>query len=234
MSVQPEWIVGGVLLALALVAAAFALGRRTGRRARHVRELESRLEVTAQERERIEHELRGYRERVAAHFSETSERLHELTTQYRAVYDHLAQGASELCPESFEKLEGGLGLDALPAESPSSPGQERELDTSAPLAGARPATREEAEAQAPRQARQEDPAREPHGEAQARPDPTGQSEGEREERRAADLGGDATEASAGPGEGTAEADPEQPAAERDEEGEPRKNARAEAAGAGAS
>lgn len=118
MTLSPEWIVGAAALAVVLVAAAFWLGRRTGGGAGRVRELESRLEVAAQERERVEGELRGYRERVAEHFSETSERLHELTVQYRSVYEHLAQGASELCPESFEKLEGGLGLDALPEESP--------------------------------------------------------------------------------------------------------------------
>ena len=117
MTVSPEWIVGAAALAVVLVAVAFVLGRRTGSGAARVRELESRLEVAAQERERVEGELRGYRERVAAHFSETSERLHDLTVQYRSVYEHLAQGASELCPESFEKLEGGLGLDALPEES---------------------------------------------------------------------------------------------------------------------
>jgi hypothetical protein len=32
------------------------------------------------------------------------------------VYEHLAKGATELCPEGFSKLEGGLGLDALPEE----------------------------------------------------------------------------------------------------------------------
>jgi uncharacterized membrane-anchored protein YhcB (DUF1043 family) len=117
MTLTPEWIVGAVVAAAVLLVAAFLLGRRTGSGAGRVRELESRLEVAAQERERVEGELRGYRERVAEHFSETSEQLHELTVQYRAVYEHLAKGASELCPESFEKLEGGLGLDALPEES---------------------------------------------------------------------------------------------------------------------
>ena len=47
----------------------------------------------------------------------TSERLRELTFQYRAIYNHLAEGAVDLCPEGFEKLDGGLGLDALPEES---------------------------------------------------------------------------------------------------------------------
>jgi uncharacterized membrane-anchored protein YhcB (DUF1043 family) len=67
------------------------------------------------ERTREGHEL--YRGKVADHFVGTSERLRELTFQYRAIYNHLAEGAGELCPEGFEKLEGGLGLDALPEES---------------------------------------------------------------------------------------------------------------------
>lgn len=148
MTLQPEWIVGAALAAVALVALAFALGRRSGGGAARVRELESRLEVAAQERERVEGELRGYRERVAEHFSETSQRLHDLTVQYRSVYEHLAKGASELCPESFEKLEGGLGLDALPEESPRRGREDDDdrVDASAPLAGVSPATREEAEA----------------------------------------------------------------------------------------
>ncbi len=58
-----------------------------------------------------------YRGKVSDHFAGTSERLRDLTLQYREVYNHLAEGAGELCPEGFEKLEGGLGLDALPEES---------------------------------------------------------------------------------------------------------------------
>ena len=67
------------------------------------------------ERAREGHE--SYRGKVTDHFVGTSERLRELTYQYRAIYNHLAEGAGELCPEGFEKLDGGLGLDALPEES---------------------------------------------------------------------------------------------------------------------
>ena len=56
---------------------------------------------------------------MADHFAETSQKLHDLTLQYRSVYDHLAAGAGELCPESLEKLDGGLGLDALPDGAPA-------------------------------------------------------------------------------------------------------------------
>jgi uncharacterized membrane-anchored protein YhcB (DUF1043 family) len=111
-----RWDVVAPILAV-VVLAAFLLGRRTGGGARRVRELEAELARTAEARDAAQQELDGYRRRVTDHFTETSHRLHDLTLQYRAVYDHLAKGASELCPEGFEKLEGGLGLDALPEES---------------------------------------------------------------------------------------------------------------------
>jgi uncharacterized membrane-anchored protein YhcB (DUF1043 family) len=70
-----------------------------------------------EELERTREGLESYRGKVTDHFVGTSERLRELTFQYRAIYNHLAEGAGELCPEGFEKLDGGLGLDALPEES---------------------------------------------------------------------------------------------------------------------
>jgi uncharacterized membrane-anchored protein YhcB (DUF1043 family) len=69
------------------------------------------------ELQRTREGLESYRGKVTDHFVGTSERLRELTFQYRAIYNHLAEGAGELCPEGFEKLDGGLGLDALPEES---------------------------------------------------------------------------------------------------------------------
>jgi uncharacterized membrane-anchored protein YhcB (DUF1043 family) len=110
-----------VIVALAAAALGFALGRLGGAAARRARALQLALaeERAAHDKARTEYE--GYRKRVADHFSETSERLHDLTLQYRSVYEHLAKGASELCPEGFSKLEGGLGLDALPEESAPAP-----------------------------------------------------------------------------------------------------------------
>lgn len=126
-----EWwlALGGVAL-LGLVVG-FLLGRQGSAARARARRLEGQLEDLRGEYERTDAELResreeirrtqeeldGYRRKVADHFAGTSERLRELTLQYRAVYNHLAEGAGELCPESFEKLEGGLGLDALPEES---------------------------------------------------------------------------------------------------------------------
>lgn len=100
---------GGLLLA-------FWLGRRTGDNAVQLKELEGALDDARGERQHVQQELGEYRGQVADHFAETSRKLHDLTLQYRAVYDHLAAGAGQLCPDSLEKLEGGLGLDALPEE----------------------------------------------------------------------------------------------------------------------
>jgi uncharacterized membrane-anchored protein YhcB (DUF1043 family) len=101
------------------VIASFLVGRRTGSGAHRVRALKEALETACGERDRSREELDGYRKRVSDHFAETSEKLRDLTLQYRDVYDHLARGAGDLCPDGFAKLEGGLGLDALPEASSS-------------------------------------------------------------------------------------------------------------------
>jgi len=109
-------------------AAGFALGHRSARSARKLRELRRALETATAEREGAREELQDYRKEVSEHFATTSARLHDLTVQYRAVYDHLAEGASKLCPESFEALDGGLGLDRLPEGRGGASAPEQEAD----------------------------------------------------------------------------------------------------------
>ena len=131
-------LVAGVLLGL-------LLGRRTSAARARVRQLEGELEDLRSQHERAQAEIQtgkddleraraeiqagrdelqrtregfeSYRGKVTDHFVGTSERLRDLTFQYRSIYNHLAEGAGELCPEGFQKLDGGLGLDALPEES---------------------------------------------------------------------------------------------------------------------
>jgi outer membrane murein-binding lipoprotein Lpp len=114
--------------ALALVGGAFAAGRRTGRGSARARELEvvvedlrkdhecalSEHEAARHELKRAQRELDRYRDDVNDHFAGTSELLRELTLQYRAVYDHLAQGAALLCPDDAPALESGFAAGALP------------------------------------------------------------------------------------------------------------------------
>jgi len=110
---------------LALVAG-FAIGRATGPNAARLRDLEGEIDAEQQAHLKTRAEADGYRKQVSDHFAQTSERLHDLTLQYRAVYEHLAKGANDLCPEGFAKLEGGLGLDALPEDAGSGDDPEAE------------------------------------------------------------------------------------------------------------
>lgn len=152
-------ILAGVFVIAVVVS--FVLGRRTGSTASQVRELTDALATACADRDRNREELEGYRKRVSDHFAETSEKLRDLTLQYRDVYDHLARGAGELCPEGFAQLEGGLGLDALPvaeaAGAPAAPGAEpvaaqppESAEPPQPGAGEAPETPQREEAAAPR------------------------------------------------------------------------------------
>jgi uncharacterized protein len=64
-----------------------------------------RYSHTAKLREELS-ELRerfsDYREQVTRHFMRTSELVQEMTQSYRAVYEHLATGAQELCEGEVE------------------------------------------------------------------------------------------------------------------------------------
>lgn len=102
------------LSGVVLAVVAFVAGRRTSAQVAHIKELAGALESARAETTEAQEALETYRGAVTNHFTETSEKLHDLTLHYRTVYDHLAKGASELCPEGFEQLDGGLGIDALP------------------------------------------------------------------------------------------------------------------------
>jgi len=113
-SIAPEaWIiVAGVVLLVG--AGSFVWGRRSGANAAQIRELTGALEEARSQADSTRQELETYRGSVADHFAETSEKLRDLTLQYRSVYDHLAAGANALCPEGFERLEDGLAAARLP------------------------------------------------------------------------------------------------------------------------
>ena len=112
------------------LAAGFLLGRSTGAQRRRVRELEKdlrlasvRLEGAAEELKRSEQQLEDYRNQVVAHFAGTGEKLRDLTLQYRAVWEHLGEGARALCPEGSLRLFGGLEALALGASGRDEPVQ---------------------------------------------------------------------------------------------------------------
>jgi uncharacterized membrane-anchored protein YhcB (DUF1043 family) len=58
-------------------------------------------------------ELGEYKENVTEHFQTTANLLHDMTEQYRSVYEHMAAGAQQLCdPElgtaQIERFRSGL------------------------------------------------------------------------------------------------------------------------------
>ena len=132
------FVVYAALLAAGL-AVGFGLGLLQNRRnAQRAHDLAARLEQVGKERELARQELDAardalrhrtkdydaYRGKVTDHFAGTSDRLRELAIQYRAVYQHLAEGASALCPEGFQGLAGGLELLAPQSEAAPEPENE--------------------------------------------------------------------------------------------------------------
>lgn len=98
-------IVVGVLLVGGGFLIGLALGRASNKAERRIRELETDLEAARADHDR-------YRGDVSAHFGRTSELFRDMTLQYRAVYEHLADGARTLCPDKTDVLPAG-GPEAL-------------------------------------------------------------------------------------------------------------------------
>lgn len=130
------------------------IGRRLTPGAERARALTAELEAQRGELERVQaeklalggelekarQEAEGYRTRVVEHFYGTSEQLRSLTHSYRELFQHLADGASELCPEASSALQAGLDLPALGAGEPlDEPELEVEAQDAEPAAPGSPA-----------------------------------------------------------------------------------------------
>ena len=96
-------------------------------------------------------ELGEYKENVTEHFQTTAKLLHEMTEQYRSVYEHMASGAQELCdPElgrsQIESLRAGLlpALDPHVANENDAPTSEG-MDIDSATADAAPSVEPEAD-----------------------------------------------------------------------------------------
>ena len=63
--------------------------------------------------EKLEEEHSKYREGVDAHFVKTAELFKDLTDQYRDVYQHMAQGADQLCSDEVKTLQSDLAKTGL-------------------------------------------------------------------------------------------------------------------------
>jgi uncharacterized membrane-anchored protein YhcB (DUF1043 family) len=102
------WAVGFLSFALGLVLGCIGAYLFLGRYS-HTAELREEL---GELRERFS----DYRDQVTQHFMRTSELVQEMTQSYRAVYEHLATGAQELCegevtPPSLDTLDKELLVD---------------------------------------------------------------------------------------------------------------------------
>ncbi len=135
------WIAAGAALIVGLLLG-LAFGRRGGKSAARVHELETELEASREE-------ISRYREQVADHFTETSRLLRDLTLQYRGVYEHLADGARNLCPEGAVELAPSLADAALPATAEEEAPDREPEPASEPVAASEAAAPAEASEAAP-------------------------------------------------------------------------------------
>jgi uncharacterized membrane-anchored protein YhcB (DUF1043 family) len=62
------------------------------------------LQRSREELQRSQEEVQQYRTQVTQHFTQTAELLQTLTLNYRAVYEHLAEGAAALCDGQVTSL----------------------------------------------------------------------------------------------------------------------------------
>jgi len=100
-------IVIGTAICVLIVAGiiGFLMGRRTTAGSQQARELEKRLDQVTRDKQLFE-------DRVTDHFAETATRLNALTENYRAVHEHLAEGANTLCAGNLSVRVGRLGGDS--------------------------------------------------------------------------------------------------------------------------
>jgi uncharacterized membrane-anchored protein YhcB (DUF1043 family) len=88
--------------------------------------------------------MERYRRQVVQHFYGTSDQLRSLTLRYRELFEHLASGARELCPEASSALEAGLEVASLGGGEPTEAHAEDEgagAEAPAPEAEAAPEPR---------------------------------------------------------------------------------------------
>jgi uncharacterized membrane-anchored protein YhcB (DUF1043 family) len=76
-------------------------------------ETKNQLEQTRMTLEQTRNEAAEYRSQVAQHFSKTADLFNTLTLNYRAVYEHLAISAVNLCDEHVVMLSDGMPNDRI-------------------------------------------------------------------------------------------------------------------------
>ncbi len=101
-------VFGGVIGAVVGIIIGWMLGRSSAPGSQENRELEQQLDDAKASHERFE-------QKVNAHFADTAGRLNALTENYREVYEHIARGAADLCPQENASAFNAL---SAPEEQP--------------------------------------------------------------------------------------------------------------------
>jgi hypothetical protein len=126
------WIAAAAFFITGLLMG-MALGRSHEADTERVKELEAEVKHSKEEAAK-------YQDHVAQHFMRTADLLHTMTANYRAVYEHLADGAQNLCAGQVQSLtpaalrERLLSTnhkeDTAPADSHPAPQKETEQESS--------------------------------------------------------------------------------------------------------
>jgi uncharacterized membrane-anchored protein YhcB (DUF1043 family) len=96
------WILGGAVMIGSLIFGVF-MGRSTGEDSEGLRSRAKSLEV---ELGKVQQDYSAYKENVTNHFRTTADLVNQMTSSYKAVYEHLANSSQELCPgESLIEME---------------------------------------------------------------------------------------------------------------------------------
>lgn len=91
-SLTEEQIIAAIVGAVVGLFIGYLMGRRSAPGSEQLRDMEKQLDEARGAKERFER-------KVNTHFTDTAAKLNLLTDNYRAVYEHLANGAVELCSE---------------------------------------------------------------------------------------------------------------------------------------
>ncbi|MCE2390098.1 MAG: DUF1043 family protein [Proteobacteria bacterium] len=106
-----------ILIALGVFLAGLSAGclfwRRYGAAEKRASQLEDDLREVSGKLEETRAELAAQREATSQHFERTAELFGDLTRQHVTVYNHLAEGARELCPDAPPALEQGFEFGRL-------------------------------------------------------------------------------------------------------------------------
>lgn len=86
------WVIYVSIGILIGFAAGFYISRLDDPHKKKREELENKLELATEE-------MINYKQDVTEHFVKTSNLVNDMTDSYRAVYNHMAEGAKNLCPK---------------------------------------------------------------------------------------------------------------------------------------